>query len=1174
MRSGRPAPVLLVALVLLVTTPAGSEPASGPGDVAGMVFVPNAGQAHSELRWLGHASGASLGVTADALNLRLPAAAGTVALRFDRPRTPVRYEGLDPLPGTVNYLVGDDPDGWATGLGTYAGLALRGLYDGVDLLLEGSATTLKGTFLLEPGVDPARIRWTYIGIDDVLSLPGGDLLLPFGDHELRETAPVAWQVRAGTTVPVAASYRRHADGSFGFRIAGHDPGLPLVIDPYLELATLAGGSDADEGRDVAVHDDGTIYVTGSTRSPDFPGAGPPQPGYGGPSDPSNLGDAFVMKLGPDGRTVLSMTYLGGAGQDVGDAIALAPDGGIVIAGTTESTDLPTVSPVQAAQGGQDCSSPPCNDLFVAKLRPSGDVLEFATYLGGSRDESPALVDFGTRQHTVGLDVDSAGAIYVLGTSNSPDFPTVGAFQPTLAGLDDLVLVTLAGDGRSILYSTYLGGSGAEYSGGVAVDASGVARVAGGTLSSDFPTRSALDPDKNPLADAVVAALDTRRTGPSSLVSSTYLGGSGAEQAFGIGVDSAGNTHVAGWTGSTDLPLANAFQTVNASADEPQPRDGFLAVLSADGRSLLYGTYFGGTGYDVVYDLALGPDGTTTLAGPTRSDDLPLRLPFQSGRRDGIDLLVATFDTRRSGGASLVSSTYLGGDDSENAYGVAVGGDGGVVVTGVTGGTVSDTFPVDATLGPNGTTDGVLVARLRPGVRSWLLVGSRANGANDSIWRTDLGLRNTDDAAALVEVLFHRTDGVRSATWTVPAGAQVIVADVVGSLGASGSGAIEVVADRDVKVSSRTFNLVAGDQSCYPGGTLGQGFGAVLPGDLLADGDRAWIPQLVENPGYRTNLALTNTGLAPASVRVTLHDGDGRQLASYTVDLDPGEWKQENRPFFTRGGRNDLAAGYAVVTVTAGAGVVATGSVVDNVTNDPTTVPMVPADGAGATRSWVLVASRADGANGSIWRTDLGLLNVDTSDAEATIRIHTPGGVLTTTVQVPGRGQVILDDVVGRFPFDGSGALEILSDRPLVVTSRIFNRVAAGQACFPGGTLGQENAGYPAGSGLGSGDAAWLVQLIENDEFRTNIALTNTGDDPASVAVRLFDAAGAEIGGYQVTLAPGQWRQENRPFARRAGRADVDAGSASVTVESGGGVLAVGSVVDNVTNDPTTVVWIR
>jgi hypothetical protein len=218
------------------------------------------------------------------------------------------------------------------------------------------------------------------------------------------------------------------------------------------------------------------------------------------------------------------------------------------------------------------------------------------------------------------------------------------------------------------------------------------------------------------------------------------------------------------------------------------------------------------------------------------------------------------------------------------------------------------------------------------------VASRASGAQGSQWRTDLGILNPGTQAAAVQVRFHASGGVQPSSINVAPGQQAILVDVVGQIPASGSAGLEVVASQPVVVSSRTYNQVATGAACFPGGTLGQNYDAFTSSRALQQGQVAFLTQLVENSAARTNIALTNTGSTAAQVAVVLFDGGGSQLGQYTVNLNPGEYKQENRPFFTKAGLNSLAAGYARLTVVLGSGVIASASVVDNQTNDPTTMP--------------------------------------------------------------------------------------------------------------------------------------------------------------------------------------------------------------------------------------------
>jgi hypothetical protein len=223
--------------------------------------------------------------------------------------------------------------------------------------------------------------------------------------------------------------------------------------------------------------------------------------------------------------------------------------------------------------------------------------------------------------------------------------------------------------------------------------------------------------------------------------------------------------------------------------------------------------------------------------------------------------------------------------------------------------------------------------------------------------------------------------------------------------------------------------------------------------------------------------------------------------------------------------------------------------------------------------WVPVISHADGANGSVWRSDLGLLGSNPDGADVELRLHVPFGVVVRPITVAPEAMVNVVDVVDWLDpgVAISASLEVCSDGELVIDSRTYNVLANDHGCFPGGTFGQHLPGFEAGTGLAVGQTARLGQLRESGAFRTNIGLVNTGDEAATVEIVLLDATGAELTTFQLDVDAGLWRQDNRPFANRAGRTDLDAASAKVTVVSGGGVIAYASVIDSSTNDAFTVV---
>jgi hypothetical protein len=318
----------------------------------------------------------------------------------------------------------------------------------------------------------------------------------------------------------------------------------------LVYSTFLGGSTPeDRGVGIAVDAAGNAYVTGFTFSPDFPTANALQPTFSGQYGTAN---AFVAKLTADGSALIYSTFLSGTGGSRGSGIAVDAAGNAYVTGRTDSADFPTVNALQPVYGANA-------NAFVAKLTVDGSALIYSTFLGGSGG------DAGN-----GIAVDAEGNAYVTGSTGSADFPTVNALQPVYGGNGNAFVAKLTPDGSSLVYSTYLGGSGGDVGMGIAVDAAGNAFVTGATASPDFPTPNTLQPALGGPGNAFVAKLTADG---SALVYSTYLGGSGDGSANpingtyygdisqGIAVDAAGNVYVTGQTTSADFPTANALQPV-------------------------------------------------------------------------------------------------------------------------------------------------------------------------------------------------------------------------------------------------------------------------------------------------------------------------------------------------------------------------------------------------------------------------------------------------------------------------------------------------------------------------------------------------------------------------------------------------------------------------------------
>lgn len=292
-------------------------------------------------------------------------------------------------------------------------------------------------------------------------------------------------------------------------------------------------------------------------------------------------------------------------------------------------------------------------------------LEYSTYLGSSDQ------DYGW-----GIAVDKSGNAYVTGKTSSSSFPTTpGAYDATYNSNGDVFIAKFNSKGTRLLYSTYLGGSDSEGGAGIEVDGSGNAIVFGSTESSDFPTTpGAYDSSHNGKEDVFIAKLNSAGT---DLLYSTYLGGSSGDYGSGIAADGSGNAYVTGWTYSTDFPTTPSAY----DATYNNYGDGFIAKLSSAGTGLLYSTYLGGSMEETCSEIAVDKNGNAYVTGQTRS----LSFPTTSGAYDkNLDGIRDAFITKlNSTGTGLLYSTYLGGDLTDGAFGIAVDESGNAYVTGET-----------------------------------------------------------------------------------------------------------------------------------------------------------------------------------------------------------------------------------------------------------------------------------------------------------------------------------------------------------------------------------------------------------------------------------------------------------------------------------------------------------
>ncbi len=441
------------------------------------------------------------------------------------------------------------------------------------------------------------------------------------------------------------------------------------------------------------------------------------------------------------------------------------------------------------------------------------------------------------------------------------------------------------------------------------------------------------------------------------------------------------------------------------------------------------------------------------------------------------------------------------------------------------------------------------------VESWIPAVAHNAGVGNSIWRSDVGLLNRSTQTDAVRLRYYDGWDVVERDLELAPGELRVIPDVVGWFGRTGFGPLQVFSSEALTVTSRTYN-----QSTE--GTFGQSFDGVTATGGLESGESVVLMQLREDDGARTNIGVLNQWRGFAKVELELYDDTGALVHADTWTISPLHTLQVNRPYATFCGCVDVESGYAVIKVRSGQDIYVYGSVIDNATGDPTAIPMKGGDGTHS--QWIAAAAHSIGAHDSVWRTDLSLLNLSGGPATAEIIFRRgDGATAVLPVNVLDGRQILLNDAVAQLGMAGSGSIEIHSDRPLLASSRTYNAGADG-------TFGLFLDGVPMDQMVEAGKTVWLPQLRQDEAFRTNIGLLNTGATTARVRIVLHDATGDELAVKRKQLSPGSWLQLPEPFRRLADRNDIVAGYATVAVESGGGVIAYASVIDNATNDGTAI----
>ena len=617
-------------------------------------FYENVGQLkNKDVKYYGLMKNAVIGFAESRVFLWLDNAKRSIELSF-KSCNKITPKGIGEIDCRTNYILGNR--GNQFGVKTYSSVEYDQIWPGIKLIYSAKSGLMKYEFHIQPDTDPSIIEVNCEGHDEII-ITKTSIVIRIGEQQIIDKNLVILQ----EDKKIHGEFFPLGSGTFGFKIESYDKSKHIIIDPLL-YSTYLGGSSLDSAGQysdcIAVDDFGNVYVTGYTKSGNFPDVNAYDSTYGGNDD------CFIVKLNSTGDSLIYSTFIGGSETDRGTSIAVDSSYNVYVTGYTGSSNFPTVNAYNSTHSGH-------HDCFVLKLNASGDILLYSTYISG------ALYDYGRS-----LFVDNFSCVYVLGVTMSSNFPIKNAFDSTYGGIGsyDCFVVKLNSTGNGLEYSTYLGGTKNDEGYSIVCDSTGAVYIVGITESTDFPTHNAYDDTFNGDRDCFVSKLNASG---NELLYSSYFGGNNYDYATSVTIDDDDNVYVVGNTQYTGFPTLNAYD------DSPNGYfDCFVFKLNAIGNTLMYSTLFGGSRNDIGRSIIADKNGYVYVTGYTLSTDFPVVNPHDSSHNGGYyDCFVFKLGNT---GEEVLYSTYIGGSEEEYAYSLSVDSFGNAYITGYTD---SSDFPV-------------------------------------------------------------------------------------------------------------------------------------------------------------------------------------------------------------------------------------------------------------------------------------------------------------------------------------------------------------------------------------------------------------------------------------------------------------------------------------------------
>ena len=614
-------------------------------------FLANKGQLPEEVDFYLQDRGRAVYFSSEGLSFLLPGQDFPYALKikFLNGENQVRPSPLGQPETSFSYFKGPK-ENWLTDVPAYQGILYANIWPGIDLIYKSSGEGLKSQFLVRPGADPSLIRFQVEGAEKIEVNENNELVIMTPAGPVVDSVPLACQDKSSERTEIKVEYKIYEDFAFGFSFGPYDLSAELIIDPVILIGgTYIGGPNFDYAYGLALDDAGFVYVVGYTYSTQgFPLKSGPQLNFSGGDV-----DAYILKLDPKASKIIYCGYLGGSDRDYAYGVAVDKHGAAYIVGYTASREnsFPVIKGPDLTHNGE-------YDVFVAKINPEGNSLEYCGYLGGQAN------DFGRA-----IAVDSEGRACLTGytLSSETTFPVRKGPVLTFKRNYEAFIARISPKGEQIEFCGYLGGLGDDWGYGIAVDREGSIYVAGATTSDEysFPVRTGPDLTFNGQIDAFVAKISVSG---EEIIYCGYIGGEGEDVATAIAVDSSDFAYVTGYTGSGEKTFPVTFGPdldYNGGF-----YDAFVAKVGSGGNYLVYCGYVGGSGYEAGFGITVDDWGCAYITGFTSStqDSFPVKDGPELSFSGSFDAFLAKISFN---GARLVFCGYLGGPEADYGQAVAV-----------------------------------------------------------------------------------------------------------------------------------------------------------------------------------------------------------------------------------------------------------------------------------------------------------------------------------------------------------------------------------------------------------------------------------------------------------------------------------------------------------------------